>query len=108
MELKNEIYRLNKLHKLIKMQNTGTPQELANRLHISKRHLYNVLDDLKMLGAKIGYSRNNCTFYYKNHFDLNLYLQVEYLDENEKKHIFAGNFLYNELLVHRRSLYLQS
>ena len=63
MELKNEIHRLNTLHRLIKLCNTGSPDELAHKLHISKRHLYNVLDDLRALGAKIDYSHSNYTFY---------------------------------------------
>jgi len=44
MELRNEIHGLNSLHRLIKICNTGAPDELAHKLHISKRHLYNVLD----------------------------------------------------------------
>lgn len=97
MELRNEIHRLNRLHRLIRMCNTGSPDELAQKLHISKRHLYNVLDDLRALGAKIDYSRSGYTFYYTNSFELHLDLQVEYLDENDKKCIFAGSFLFNAI-----------
>ena len=71
---------------------TSSPDELAHKLHISKRHLYNVLDDLRALGAKIDYSRSDYTFYYTNSFELHLNLQVEYLDDNDKKCIFAGSF----------------
>lgn len=92
MELRNEKYHLNSLHRLIKMCNTGAPDELAHKLHISKRHLYNVLDDLRALGAKIDYSRSDYTFYYTNSFELHLNLQIEYLDDNDKKCIFAGSF----------------
>ncbi len=106
MELKNEIYRLKVLHRLIKTHNTGSPQELAEKLRISKRHLYNVLDNLRLLGAKIDYSRSNFTFYYTNHFELHLELQVEFLDEEEKKHVFAGFFLHNAMFVHGKALSL--
>lgn len=108
MELINEIHRLNTLHQLIRMCNTGSPDELAHRLHISKRHLYNVLDDLRALGAKIDYSRSDYTFYYTNSFELHLNLQVEFLDENYKKCIFAGSFLDNAMFVHGRTLFLQT
>lgn len=108
MELINEIHRLNTLHQLIRMCNTGSPDELAHRLHISKRHLYNVLDDLRALGAKIDYSRSDYTFYYTNSFELHLNLQVEFLDENNKKCIFAGSFLDNTMFVHGRTLFLQT
>ena len=63
MELKNEIHRLNTLHRLIKMCNTGSPDELAHKLHISKRHLYNVQNELRALGARIDYSHSDYTFY---------------------------------------------
>ena len=76
MELRNEIPRLNRLHRLIRMCNTGSPDELAQKLHISKRHLYNVLDDLRALGAKIDYSRSDYTFYYTNSFELHLVLII--------------------------------
>ena len=76
------------------MCNTGAPDELAHKLHISKRHLYNVLDNLRALGAKIDYSRSDYTFYYTNSFELHLNLQAEYLDDNDKKCIFAGSFFY--------------
>ena len=76
MELKNEIHRLNRLHRLIKMCNTGSPDELDHKLHISKRRLYNVLDDLRALGAKIDYSRSDYTFYYTNSFDFHLVLII--------------------------------
>ena len=108
MELRNEIHRLNRLHRLIRMCNTGSPDELAQKLHISERHLYNVLDDLRALGAKIDYSRSGYTFYYTNSFELHLDLQVEYLDENDTKCIFAGSFLYNAMFVHGRLLSLQT
>lgn len=108
MELINEIHRLNTLHQLIRMCNTGSPDELAHRLHISKRHLYNVLDDLRALGAKIDYSRSDYTFYYTNSFELHLNFQVEFLDENNKKCIFAGSFLDNAMFVHGRTLFLQT
>ena len=76
MEIRNEIPRLTSLHRLIKMCNTGSPDELAHKLHISKRHLYNVLDDLRALGAKIDYSRSDYTFYYTNSFELHLVLII--------------------------------
>lgn len=108
MELRNEIYRLNKLHRLIKTHRTGSPQELAEKLHISRRHLYNVLEDLRMLGARIDYSRSDYTYYYTNHFELRLNLEVEYLDENEKICTIAGSLSHNVMFVHGMALSLQS
>lgn len=80
MELRNEIYRLNKMHKLIKAHKTGTPQEFAEKLNVSKRQVYNILDELRLLGAKITYKRTCCSFCYTNSFELHLYLLVECSD----------------------------
>lgn len=45
------------------MCNTGAPDELAQRLQASKRHLYNVQNELRALGARIDYSHSDYTFY---------------------------------------------
>ncbi|PJA06751.1 MAG: hypothetical protein COX70_08765 [Flavobacteriales bacterium CG_4_10_14_0_2_um_filter_32_8] len=49
--------QLTKVHQLIKKQFKGTPDEIANRLGISKSSLYNYFDELKQLGAEIKYCR---------------------------------------------------
>lgn len=61
IELRNETHRLNSLHPLIKMCNTGSPDEPTQRLHASKRHLDNVQNYLRALSAKIDYSRSGYT-----------------------------------------------
>ena len=63
IEQGNEKYRLNSLHRLIKMCNTGAPDELAQRLHASKQHLYNVQNELRALDARIDYTHSDYTFY---------------------------------------------
>jgi len=62
--------RLYKLHDLIQQEGTGPPVEFANRLHISRRQLYNMIDELKDRGVSVEYSRNRKTFFYKNDFDI--------------------------------------
>ena len=61
MELRNETHRLNGLHRLIKMCNTGVPDEPTQRLHASKRHLDNVQNYLRALSARMDYSRSGYT-----------------------------------------------
>ena len=46
--------------------NTGTPEELAQKLHVSKRQLYNLVDEFRAMGASIKYSRESKTYYYTN------------------------------------------
>ena len=61
MELRNEIHHLNSLHRLIKMCNTGSPDEPTQRLHASKRPLDNVQNYLRALSAKMDYSHSGYT-----------------------------------------------
>ena len=62
--------RLYRMHKLIEMETTGTPDQFAKQLSIKRRQLYNMLDKLKHHKANIAYSRVRSTFYYKNKFDM--------------------------------------
>jgi len=63
--------RYNNLDIFIKQENTGTPIELAEKLKISRSHLYRLLDDLKDYGAEIKYCRKKNTFRYIKPFNFN-------------------------------------
>lgn len=76
MTLENKIYRINKLHQLIAARNTGTPDEFASSMQLSRRHLYNLLDELRSMGAHISYSRANHTFYYENAFHIEVTIKI--------------------------------
>lgn len=56
--------RLERLDYLIRSRATGTPQELAERLEISERRLYDILNEMRDLGAPIKYSKTLRTYYY--------------------------------------------
>lgn len=76
MSLFEQINRIQVLHTLIMQETTGTPQELAERFHLSKRQLYNLLDELKDIGANIKYSRISKTFYYNNNFQIDISYKI--------------------------------
>lgn len=92
MQLFETINRARQMHSYIRREATGSPDEFAERLHLSRRMLYYLLEELKDLGAEIGYNRNKETFYYRNNFEFNLIIKVNSLTEDEKKHIFGGAF----------------
>ncbi|WP_455663693.1 helix-turn-helix domain-containing protein [Phocaeicola sp.] len=106
MSLFEQINRMQFLHKCIVQESTGTPCELAKRFRISKRHLYNLLDELKDMGAEIRYSRIKETFYYKNSFHFEISYKIEILTLDDKKLICAGNFCNNAILLHQNPLFL--
>lgn len=99
-----QIERLRRLHHFIKTRQTGSPKELAERLHISERQVYNMIDYLKDIGAKIKFSRSEQTYFYENDFDILINVSVEIMLKDEVLKIFGGttrlntNYLTNELL----------
>ncbi|WP_395057229.1 hypothetical protein [Flavobacterium sp.] len=72
MNLEKQAERINKAHKLILEEKTGTPEKFAEKLNISRSQLYNLIDKLKEYDAPIKYSKKTKNFYYSNTFDLEL------------------------------------
>jgi len=64
--------RLYEIHKHICREKTGSPDEFAKKFKINRRQLYYILDELKIDGAVIKYSRKRASFYYENEFDITL------------------------------------
>lgn len=78
-----ELKRIQKIHQLISCQCTGSPDELAASICVSRRDLYYILHGLKKLGAKISYSRTKKTFRYTNYFNLSMEFKVSFVREKE-------------------------
>ena len=79
-----QLKRLERMHKLIKQSNTGTPKDFAYNLCISRSHLFNILDDLKLRGFPIIYSRSLESYLYNNDCELEIEFSVK-LFTNEKE-----------------------
>jgi len=75
--------RIEKMHCLIKAKRTGTPDEFAAQLGISRTRLYEVIDELKSHGAPIAYSKASTTFYYEYPFDISLGCTMKPLSRKE-------------------------
>jgi hypothetical protein len=58
------LQKIEKLKRQIERENTGTAEELAERLCFSRRTLFNYLDLLKDEGHSIKYCRTRKTFYF--------------------------------------------
>ncbi|MCF6349119.1 MAG: DNA-binding protein [Flavobacteriaceae bacterium] len=96
MKTLKQLERLRKAHKLIQQENTGTPEEFANRLNISRRQLYNMIEYFKELDAPLLYNRKTNTFYYSYDFDLLVNVSVQVLVKDELITIYAGSTLLKE------------
>ena len=69
------------LSKLIAQGQTGTPEEIAERLCISRSTLYEIIDELKLRGIEVKYSRSRCTFYYNNNVLVDIQISIKDLTD---------------------------
>jgi len=90
MILFKQIELLQRIHKLIDSSRTGTPLEFSQRIRISERHLREIIDEMKDLGAPIGYSRRNETYYYSDPFEIDIVCNFRRLSEKKLTKISVG------------------
>lgn len=90
MKTIQQLERLRKIHQYIKVCNTGSPSEFATKLGISESQLYNVLDDLKIKGFPISYSRKLKSYIYNESCELEVNYSVQLLTPKEKIKIAGG------------------
>lgn len=93
--LKN-LERLQQLHNLIDTETTGSPSELASKMNVSERLVYNLIEQLKDFEAAICYSRKSKTYYYCEDFQLEVNISVTVMSNNELTEIFAGSYFLQE------------
>ena len=94
MTFTQTIERLQLLHLLIAQKKTGTPEELAKRLGVSRSYLYIMMEDLKMLNLYVSYSRKNKTFYYENEVNVEFILNIQTLKDDDLININAGSLAF--------------
>ena len=90
MNLIKNFNRVERLHQLILAEKTGSPQQLANRLGISRATLYVLIDELNSLNLRVAYSRKYETFFYEKDVKLTIQFKVEALENSEIRHIGGG------------------
>jgi len=64
------IERINRMYRLVRMENTGSLGELAERMRVSERTISNYLEEFRLMGAEIKFSRTRNTYYFDNNFVL--------------------------------------
>jgi hypothetical protein len=108
MKTLRQLERLKKAHKLIQQNNTGTPIEFANKLHISEREMFRTINFLKEMDAQVIFNRKSNTYFYTNNFELSIHISIEVLVDNELKKIYGGEtiFIKKEALLDLGSQHL--
>lgn len=70
--------RIAKFDYLVSHNMTGTPGELATQLNLSKRQLYNFLNELKEMNVPVKYSKEKQCYHYTKSGSL----QFDFIDES--------------------------
>lgn len=82
---------IERVHHLIRRRATGSPQEFADKLNISKASLHRHLVIIKILGAPIIYNLKSQTYEYSHDVVFNFgFKPLRELSENEKKELKGG------------------
>ena len=104
MKLFEYLDRISRMHRMVSSRRTGTPEEFADSLGVSRTSLYEMIDELRSRGAPILYSKSSRTFFYSEPFDVNVSCSFRSLSEPEKKHVTGGINLSPRVLFFRTLL----
>jgi predicted DNA-binding transcriptional regulator YafY len=97
--------RISKMHKLVLRRRTGTPEEFARQLGVSRTSLYELLDEMKSRGAPIEYSKSCRTFYYRHPFEIAVTCSLRSLSFAEEKELYGGLNIFSSVLFFRTMIY---
>lgn len=88
------IERINRMYRLVRMENTGSLGELAGRMRVSERTISNYLEEFRLMGAEIKFSRTRNTYYFDNNFVLYATFEArigaEVLNDSEEEHLVCN------------------
>ena len=96
--------RISMMHKLVSRQKTGTPEEFASQLGVSRTSLYELIDELRLRGAPIAYSKSAKTFFYRQPYDITVTCSLRPLSYNENKENSCGVKIFSKILFFRTLL----
>ncbi len=90
MKLLDMLERIERVDQLIRLKATGRPKELACRLNISERAVYNLIDTMKIMGAPIYYSSERRSYCYSKKARF-----IYGFEPGEEERIFGGGYVNN-------------
>jgi biotin operon repressor len=96
--------RISLMHKLVMRQKTGTPEEFARQLGVSRTSLYELIDEFRSRGVPIAYSKSAKTFFYRIPYDIEVSCSLRPLTYDEEKESFGGINIFSKILFFRTML----
>lgn len=91
------IKKLEYLDNLIETKRTGNAEELGEKLGVSRKQVYNYINELKDMGVEIDYDRNIKSFIYKESYEFTFNLTITKLSNNEMINLLGGKYKYNDI-----------
>lgn len=89
IDIKEELERVDRL---IRLKATGSPKDLAEKLQISERHVYRIINQLKEIGCPVYFDKDRCSYCYSNEGKLIFKFSTNELDSNTMNKIKGGRF----------------
>jgi predicted DNA-binding transcriptional regulator YafY len=77
MNLIQQFEVLQRLHRMLRTHRTGDPDLLAQRLNLSKRSLFRMIDELRDVGLPIAYCRDRKTYYYAQEVNIKFEITID-------------------------------
>ncbi len=87
MKLFETLQMIERVDQLIRLKATGTPTQLAQRLQLSERSIYNVIEIMKEMGAPIYYNRSRRSYCYEENVKFKFGF---YFKEGESERLYGG------------------
>ena len=98
MPLIKYLSRLERIHFIISKKATGTPEQLADKLGMSRSMTLNYLSQMKTLGAPISYDPYLESYYYTERVRFIPGFKRE-LSESDMNQLNAGNYFCSPLIL---------
>ena len=105
MKFLEKLQVIERVDQLIRMKATGSPSALAEKLNVSRRCVYDIIDVMKRMDAPIEYDSKRKSFYYSYTCDL----MIGFVDS--KKITGGSNNIFKEnipsaVFLHNNDSYL--
>lgn len=69
MDFITQLERIKRINQLVKTKSTGNPAQLARRLELSERRIYQLISLIKTLGAPIYFDREYNSYCYSENIE---------------------------------------
>ena len=86
-----ELFLIERLDQLIRLKATGSPTDLAAKLNISERHVYNIINKIKeVYRAPLEFDKNINSYTYTEKGKILIGFQKDIIPQNGLKKILGG------------------